>query len=35
MLEIMSMHACMHDLMMHLRNENQARYSSVHDAFDI
>jgi hypothetical protein len=25
----------MHDLMMHLRNEPQARYSNVHDAFDI
>jgi hypothetical protein len=24
----------MHDLMMHLRNEPQARYSDVHAAFD-
>jgi hypothetical protein len=23
--------ACMHDLMMHLRDEPQARYSNVHD----
>jgi hypothetical protein len=29
------MHACMHDLIMHLRNEAQARYSNAHDAFDI
>jgi hypothetical protein len=28
-------YARMHDLMMHLRNEPQARYSNVHDAFDI
>jgi hypothetical protein len=28
-------YACMHDLMMHLRNEPRARYSNVHDAFDI
>jgi hypothetical protein len=29
------MHACMHDLMMHLRDESQARYSNVHDVFDV
>jgi hypothetical protein len=28
-------YACMHDLMMHLRNEPQAGYSNVRDAFEI
>jgi hypothetical protein len=28
-------YACMHDLMMHLRDEPEARYSNVHDVFDI
>jgi hypothetical protein len=28
-------YACIHDLMMHLRNEPQARYSNVNDAFDV
>jgi hypothetical protein len=27
-------YACMHDLMMHLRDETQATYSNVHDVFD-
>jgi hypothetical protein len=28
-------YACMHDLMMHLRDAPQARFSNVHDVFDI
>jgi hypothetical protein len=28
-------YACVHDLMMHLRNEPQARDSIVYDAFDV
>jgi hypothetical protein len=28
-------YACMHDLMMHLGAEPQARYSNVHDVSDI